>query len=332
MGNAFAREEIDFNGEIELRHFHLLRCVGKGAFGKVRIVEKRDTKQLYALKYINKHQCIKMRAIPNIFRERSILEELHHPFMVNLRFAFQDDENMFMVMDLMMGGDLRFHLDRLGGFSENQVRFFAMELVSAIDYLHKKAIVHRDLKPDNILLDERGHVHITDFNIAVHFEDKVLRSQSGTLAYMAPEVFAGKGYTWTVDWWSLGVVLYECLYGKRPFRGNDEESLKMVIQTGILQFPPTNYFTKHVLNLSPECLGFLTGLLQQEMPLRLGCGRMGVEEIQAHPFFRGIDWDKVDRAEYPPQFVPDPEKANFDATYELEELLLEDNPLTYRPR
>ncbi|KAJ3068516.1 hypothetical protein HK102_007153, partial [Quaeritorhiza haematococci] len=126
----------------ELRHFNLLRCVGKGAFGKVRIVEKRDTKKLYALKYINKMQCLRMRATQNIFRERAILEEIDHPFIVNLRFAFQDDENMFFVLDLMMGGDLRFHLDRLGGFSEAQVRFMCAEVACALNYLHTHKIVH----------------------------------------------------------------------------------------------------------------------------------------------------------------------------------------------
>ncbi|KNC96698.1 AGC/YANK protein kinase [Spizellomyces punctatus DAOM BR117] len=273
-----------------------------------------------------------MRATPNIFRERAILEEIEHPFVVNLRFAFQDDENMFMVMDLMMGGDLRFHVDRMGGFSEDAMKFITMELVCALDYLHRKLIVHRDLKPDNVLLDERGHVHITDFNIAVHYNTKTLTSQSGTLAYMAPEVFAGKGYSWPVDYWSLGVMLYECLFGKRPFRGHTDDQLKENICQGPIKIPQVNLITNKPMTISKECEEFLLRLLERDVSKRIGCGRMGVEEIQAHPWFRGIDWDAVERMKYPPPFVPDRDKANFDATYDLEELLLEDNPLTYRPR
>ncbi|KAJ3259764.1 hypothetical protein HK104_006904, partial [Borealophlyctis nickersoniae] len=299
-------EDTSPTAPVELRHFNLLRCVGKGAFGKVRIVEKRDTKQLYALKYINKLQCIKMRAIQNIFRERAILEEIEHPFLVNLRFAFQDDQNMFMVTDLMMGGDLRYHLDRIGGFEEEAVKFFATELVLALEYMHSHSIVHRDLKPDNVLLDRDGHVHITDFNIAVHFDKRVLTSQSGTLAYMAPEVFAGRGYTWTVDWWSLGVVLYECIWGRRPFRsGGANDTLVANIMNADIPYPPVNLLTHKYIGLSRECVNFVNSLLQRDLAKRIGCGSRGTKDIKEHAWFSGVDWDGVMRKESTPIFVPD---------------------------
>ncbi|KAI8804542.1 kinase-like domain-containing protein [Cladochytrium replicatum] len=335
MGNTFSGGDSDFdaNGEVELRHFGLLRCIGKGAFGKVRIVEKRDTKKLYALKYINKMQCIRMRAIQNIFRERQILEEIEHPLIVNLRFAFQDDENMFMVIDLMMGGDLRFHLDRIGGFEEEPVRVFAAELLVTLNYLHRKNIVHRDLKPDNTLLDEQGHLHLTDFNIAVHYDpNRPLSSHSGTLAYMAPEIFSGSGYLWQIDFWSLGVLLYECLYGKRPFRGQNNDAITASIMSQDLIIPTVNLATRQPVQVSQEAISVLRGLLTRDPNRRLGCGPMGFEEIEAHPWFKGIDWTAVERKQIKPLFIPDGERANFDATYDLEELLLEDNPLTYRPR
>ncbi|KAJ3317711.1 hypothetical protein HDU76_001076 [Blyttiomyces sp. JEL0837] len=188
---------------------------------------------------------------------------------------------MFMVIDLMMGGDLRYHLDRIGGFKESAVRGFAAELVCGIEYLHRNKVVHRDLKPDNVLLDADGHAHLTDFNIAVRYDNrKYLKSHSGTIAYMAPEIFGDKGYLWQIDWWSLGVVLYECIFGKR-----------------------------------------------------LGCNvERGEKEIFEHPWFAGIDWKVVEDKRMVPGFVPGTDRPNFDASYDLEELLMAENPLTHKPR
>lgn len=200
---------------VDLSHFTLLRSVGKGAFGKVRVVQHKGTKQLYALKYINKNKCIQMRAVENIISERRILEQVSHALIVNLRYAFQDDENLFMVLDLMLGGDLRFHLDRLNVMPEPYVRFYVAQVALGLHHLHQNSVVHRDIKPDNILLDNLGHAHLTDFNIAVQFsETKALTSVAGSMAYMAPEVLQKRGYFSSVDWWSLGVVCFELLFGK----------------------------------------------------------------------------------------------------------------------
>lgn len=128
---------------VELSHFHLLRSVGKGAFGKVRVVQHKKTKEIYALKYINKAKCIRMRAVENIIQERRLLEEVEFSLICNLRYAFQDDENLFMVLDLMLGGDLRFHLERAGPMREDVVRFYVAELALALDALHSRRIVHR---------------------------------------------------------------------------------------------------------------------------------------------------------------------------------------------
>lgn len=334
MGNSFGKSDSS-DYTVELRHFNLLRCIGKGAFGKVRIVEHKEKKKLYALKYINKAQCIKMKAIQNIMRERAILEEIEHPFIVNLRFAFQDDENMFMVIDLMIGGDLRFHLERLGGFSEETLRFFCAEIACALNYLHNRGIIHRDLKPDNILLDDNSHAHITDFNIAVHIDpNRLPRSQSGTISYMAPEVFAGKGYSYPIDWWSLGIVLYEGFYGKRPFKGHNNEQVSAnIVNQKEIHFPSTNALTKHPVKPSLEFLNIMKGFLIKEPEQRLGCTEeKGLDELWDNSWFRGIVWDKLERKEYKSPLKLNPDKTNFDATYDLEELLLEDNPLTYRPR
>ncbi|CAL1714897.1 unnamed protein product [Somion occarium] len=320
----------DFDGDVNLFHFVLLRCVGKGAFGKVRVVQHKQSRELYALKYINKTKCVKMKAVANIVQERRLLEEIDHPFVVNMRYAFQDDENCFFVLDLMLGGDLRFHLERMGSLSEDTVRFYMGELSSALSFLHEKRIIHRDLKPDNILLDERGHAHITDFNIAVHYTEKrLLTGVAGSMAYMAPEILAKRGYTYTIDWWSLGVCAYELIFGRRPFRGKTNSDLTHSISRDALRFPEDAQ-----AKCSRAGIQALKGFLERDPPKRLGCkpNGEGFEEIQRHPWFQSIDWDALDRKELQPPFVPDSKKANFDASHELEELLLEDNPLKARQR
>ncbi|KAI8802756.1 kinase-like domain-containing protein [Cladochytrium replicatum] len=330
MGGVCCKEEeIDFNEEVELNHFNLLRSVGKGAFGKVRVVQHRGTNQIYALKYINKAKCIKMRAVENIIQERRLLEEIHSPFVCNLRYAFQDDENLFMVIDLMLGGDLRFHLDRMGIMTEDMVRFYAAEISCGLAHLHSKKIVHRDLKPDNVLLDEKGHAHLTDFNIAVHFrEEKPLTAVAGSMAYMAPEILSKKGYFASVDWWSLGVVLYELAFGKRPFRAKTNEALTHSILHDELVFPEQAYTV-----VSADCIDCIRQLITRDLTKRLGCKDAGgIDRFRAHPFFRGVDWNAIESKEAQPPFTPDSKRANFDATHELEELLLEDNPLKVKPR
>ncbi|KAI8996379.1 kinase-like protein [Trametes punicea] len=321
---------IDFDGEVNLFHFILLRCVGKGAFGKVRVVQHKQTRELYALKYINKAKCVKMKAVANIIQERRLLEEIDHPFVVNMRYAFQDDENCFFVLDLMLGGDLRFHLDRLGSLPEEVVRFYVAEISSALAFLHERRIIHRDLKPDNILLDERGHAHITDFNIAVHYsERRLLHGVAGSMAYMAPEILAKRGYTYTIDWWSLGVCAYELIFGRRPFRGKTNSDLTHSIVKDSLRFPE---------DVESRCsragIQALRGFLDRDPSRRLGCkpNGEGFEELKRHPWFSCIDWDTLETKSQTAPFIPDSKKANFDASHELEELLLEDNPLRAKQR
>ncbi|ORX61509.1 kinase-like protein [Hesseltinella vesiculosa] len=327
MGAVCCRESsLDFDSEIDLSHFALLRSVGKGAFGKVRVVQHKRTKQLFALKYINKERCIHMRAVENIISERRILERVNFGLIVNLRYAFQDDENLFMVLDLMLGGDLRFHLDRLGVMPESYVQFYAAQVALSLRYLHSRHIVHRDLKPDNILLNQEGHAHLTDFNIAVQFSDtKPLTSVAGSMAYMAPEVLAKRGYFATVDWWSLGVVCFELMTGKRPFRGKTNEALQQAILHDGVNFPDSAH-------LSNDAKDFIHGLLTRDINKRLGVGDKGFRRLMAHSWLKHIEWDRLDTKEAVPPFTPDSKRANFDPTHELEEILLEDNPLKVRKR
>ncbi|KAF9196796.1 hypothetical protein BGZ50_007041 [Haplosporangium sp. Z 11] len=298
---------------------------------KVRMVERRETGKIYALKYISKAQVIKMDAVRNVLRERQILETLDHAFVVNMRFAFQDDDYMYMCMDLMMGGDLRFHLTRKQ-FGEDVVRFWIAELCLAVAHLHSQGVVHRDIKPDNVLLDQMGHAHLTDFNIGCRLtpEKPFLTSQSGTVAYMAPEVFQGSGYGTTVDWWAVGVLFYECIYNKRPFQTDNINDLKKAIQTQTIEYPEKN-------GVSRECISAMRGFLTRDPKARLGV-RGGIDGIRQHPFFQAGAyqtnpenwWYMLETKQVTPKFQPSSEHVNFDATFDLEELLLDDEPLTYR--
>ncbi|RFU78311.1 hypothetical protein TARUN_3933, partial [Trichoderma arundinaceum] len=265
-----------------LNHFRLLRVVGRGAFGKVRIVERKDTNLTFALKYIRKDE-----------------------------------------VDLMSGGDLRFHISRKT-FTEEAVRFWIAELGCALRYVHSQNIIHRDVKPDNVLLDAEGHVHLTDFNVASDIvPGRIMTSKSGTLAYLAPEVYSGKGYDIRADWWSLGVLFYECIYNKRPFEGNSESSLSQQVQLSQPKYPVTQP------PVSLTCLYAIRAALEPNPNARLGSTW---ESFIYNDFFKTINFDLLEQKRIEPIFVPSSDKTNFDATYDLEELLLEEAPLEARAR
>ncbi|KAJ3376678.1 hypothetical protein HDU84_009605 [Entophlyctis sp. JEL0112] len=246
-----------------------------------------------------------------------------------MRYAFQDDEHLLMVLDLKLGGDLRFHLNFKGPFSETRARFYYAEVARALFYLHKQKIVHRDIKPDNILLDEKGHASVTDFNVACHFsEEKPLMSKSGTARYMAPEVILGHGYFNGVDFWSLSITTYELLYGYTPFRSRQREDLKKSITTDPVEFSQN---PKH--NVSASAIAFLKESLEKPLSERLGATENGgFQKLTKHPWFQDLDWSKVDSKEIPVPFVPDTDKNTFyDPRYGLEEMFSGRAELSDRP-
>ncbi|KAB8214741.1 kinase-like domain-containing protein [Aspergillus novoparasiticus] len=323
MGNSQGKP-VCSTDEVNLNQFRLLRVVGKGAFGKVRIVEKKDTGLTFALKYIRKEEVVRSESVRNIIRERRMLEHLNHPFLCNLRYSFQDIEYIYIVVDLMNGGDLRFHISRKC-FTEEAVRFWMAELGCALKYIHSQGIIHRDVKPDNVLLDSEGHVHLADFNVASDFRPgKPLTSKSGTLAYLAPEVYEGGGYYCEVDWWSLGVTFYECIYNKRPFEGRSQD----VLSENIKKAQPKYYVTNPAVSV--PCLRAMGALLEKDRSKRIGASSW--ESFISHIFFAELDFVALEHKEVPPVFRPSSDKTNFDATYDLEELLLEEAPLEARAR
>lgn len=317
------RPSYDVNGEVNFDHFQILRAIGRGAFGKVCIVQKKDTKAMYAMKYMNKYACIQKDAVRNVLRELDILQSLDHPFLVNVWFTFHDEEDMFMVVDLLLGGDIRYHLQQGTKFDEARVKLYLCELGLALGYLRTKRIVHRDLKPDNLLLDDKGHAHLTDFNIATILSEGTLAtSMSGTKPYMAPEIFATandeeRGYSFAVDWWSLGICAYEMLRNKRPYEIYANTSLSEVQQI----------FSSETVAYPSSCSsgmnGVLRNLLQQDPKKRLST----IEQLKSHDYFSDVNWEAVERREVKPSFVPSKDHLNCDPTFELEEMIIESKPL-----
>lgn len=285
--------------------FKLGRVLGKGAFGKVLAVIKRDNKEMLAMKLLNKKQLLDKKMVKSMINERVLLSQLSFPFLVNLKYAFQTDQELCMVIDLMTGGDLRYHLEKSGRFKEDRVAFYAACLILTLEYLKQKGIIHRDLKPDNYLLDADGYVHLTDFNVSIQIQpDKEIKNYAGTAPYMAPEVIQRKPYSFEIDLWSLGVTIYEMLTGRLPFEGKREE-LEQSIQFS--QLPSSSH-------LSGEALDLIDKLLQKDPSERIT-----LSNLKSHTFFKDIDWDKLLKREFKPPFEPDRNRANVDGTFDLDE-------------
>ncbi|KAF7461934.1 serine/threonine-protein kinase 32C [Marmota monax] len=432
---ATARRPVfDDKEDVNFDHFQILRAIGKGSFGKVCIVQKRDTEKMYAMKYMNKQQCIERDEVRNVFRELEILQEIEHVFLVNLWYSFQDEEDMFMVVDLLLGGDLRYHLQQNVQFSEDTVKLYVCEMALALDYLRSQHIIHRDVKPDNILLDEQGHAHLTDFNIATIIKDgERATALAGTKPYMGkprqlspksspapgpsphshpvglqdwacalalksqhddgadltdvpvaavehedqmapvtpgwadsaslgrgrrelavpggkgkgqgplgraflftpghslflrpvrcptPEIFhsfvnGGTGYSFEVDWWSVGVMAYELLRGWRPYdihSSNAVESLVQLFSTVSVQYAPT---------WSKEMVALLRKLLTVNPEHRFS----SLQDMQAAPSLANVLWHDLSEKKVEPGFVPNKGRLHCDPTFELEEMILESRPL-----
>ncbi|XP_075390462.1 serine/threonine-protein kinase 32C [Tenrec ecaudatus] len=320
---AARRPVFDEKEDVNFDHFQILRAIGKGSFGKVCIVQKRDTEKMYAMKYMNKQQCIERDEVRNVFRELEILQEIEHTFLVNLWYSFQDEEDMFMVVDLLLGGDLRYHLQQNVQFSEATVRLYICELALALDYLCSQHIIHRDVKPDNILLDEQGHAHLTDFNIATIIKDgERATALAGTKPYMAPEIFqsfvsGGTGYSFEVDWWSVGVMAYELLRGWRPYdihSSNAVEALVQLFSTVSVQYAPT---------WSRDTVALLRKLLTVNPEHRIS----SLRDMQAAPALACVSWEDLSQKKVEPGFVPNKGRLHCDPTFELEEMILESRPL-----
>eukprot|EP00062_Callorhinchus_milii_P009608 gi/632953610/ref/XP_007892517.1/ PREDICTED: ribosomal protein S6 kinase alpha-2 isoform X2 [Callorhinchus milii] len=299
-------KEIDISNHVkegfekaDPSQFELLKVLGQGSYGKVFLVKKikgSDAGQLYAMKVLKK-ATLKVRDRVRSKMERDILAEVNHPFIVKLHYAFQTEGKLYLILDFLRGGDLFTRLSKEVMFTEEDVKFYLAELALALDHLHGLGIIYRDLKPENVLLDEDGHIKITDFGLSKEAVDQDKRAYSfcGTIEYMAPEVVNRRGHAQSADWWSFGVLMFEMLTGSLPFQGKDRKETMALILKAKLGMPQF---------LSPEAQSLLRALFKRNPSNRLGAGPDGVEEIKRHHFFGTIDWNKLYRKEIKPPFKP----------------------------
>jgi serine/threonine protein kinase len=280
--------------------FEFLKVIGKGSFGKVLLARQKSEDVLYAVKVLNKSQIIRRNEVKHIMAERNVLiRNIRHPFLVGLHYSFQTTDKLYFVLDYINGGELFFHIQREKLFSEERSRFYAAEIASALGYLHSLDIVYRDLKPENILLDEEGHVALTDFGLCKEgiAAKTTTNTFCGTPEYLAPEIIQKKPYDRTVDWWCLGAVLYEMIFGLPPFYSRDTSVMYDNTLNKSLQFRKT-------ATASSPAKDIIEKMLQKNKELRLGA-KDDFEEIKNHEFFKSIDWTLLNRRAIRPPFVPD---------------------------
>ncbi|KAL7539430.1 hypothetical protein ACHAXR_009299 [Thalassiosira sp. AJA248-18] len=287
-----------------LDSFKTIKVIGKGSFalsmitGKVFLVQEKQTNEMFALKVLKKDNIIKRNQVEHTKTERSVLGYVKHPFIVGLNMAFQSKDKLYFVLDYCAGGELFFHLGKVGKFSEQRACFYAAEITLAIDYVHGLDIVYRDLKPENVLLDSRGHVRLTDFGLSkegISNSSSGANSFCGTPEYLAPEILSRQGHGRAVDWWSLGALLYEMLTGLPPFYCRDREKLFEKIRRGTLEYPKY---------LSPRAQQILRGLLTKDPHRRLGSGPNDAGDIKGQEFFADLNWKKLMKGEVAPPWDP----------------------------
>ncbi|XP_015221438.2 beta-adrenergic receptor kinase 2 isoform X2 [Lepisosteus oculatus] len=295
-------KNVELNIHLTMNDFSVHRIIGRGGFGEVYGCRKADTGKMYAMKCLDKKR-IKMKQGETLALNERIMLSLVStgdcPFIVCMTYAFHTPDKLCFILDLMNGGDLHYHLSQHGVFNEKEMRFYAAEIILGLEHMHNRYVVYRDLKPANILLDEHGHVRISDLGLACDFSKKKPHASVGTHGYMAPEVLQkGTAYDSSADWFSLGCMLFKLLRGHSPFRQHktkDKHEIDRMTLTMNVELPDS---------FSPELKSLLEGLLQRDVAKRLGCLGRGAQEVKEHVFFKGIDWQQVYLQKYSPPLIP----------------------------
>ncbi|CAO3682697.1 unnamed protein product [Umbelopsis vinacea] len=302
-----------------IQDFQFIKVLGKGCMGKVILVRERKNGKLLALKAISKEWAVMQREIEHTKSERDILAaiaEISHPFLIKLHHSFQDAEQLFLVLDFYVGGDIATQLAKHYHFDPERCRLYIAEILLGLQELHRVGVLYRDLKPENILIAADGHIVLTDFGLSKQFapsivgDDQRTNTFCGTAEYLAPEILRAEPYSFEVDFWSMGTLLYEFLTGITPFWAETHTEMYRRVLEDTLVFPE---------DFDPVTADFIDGLLQRDPSMRLGAGIDGPEQICSHPYFDGLDWDDVFHKRITPRYIPDLKSdmdfSNFDDSF-----------------
>lgn len=296
------------NKAMYMSMFNIISIVGSGFYGKVMLCEKKDTKEIVAIKAVKKKTLIKTNRMDSILNERKVLTSIKSPFIISLKYAFQTNKKYFMVLEYEPGGDL-YHKLKSGPLQLNDIKLYIAELSIAINELHNNNIIYRDMKPENVMIDKDGHVKLTDFGLSCFTKPgEILKALCGTPEYVAPEVLLEKGYGRKIDWWGIGLLTYELIYRTTPFSGNNKEYIYQSILKKDPLFPEDS---------DPAVITFISTLLQKD-PEKRG----GFRFIVHSEFMAGIDFQAIYDKKISPSYIPKingiKDTSNFDHKYTKE--------------
>lgn len=284
------------NHKLSMDDFNIISVIGRGFYGKVMLVEKKDTRERFAIKSIQKKRLRERNAEQSVINERNLLMQIDHPFIVKLHFAFQAPTKFYLGLEYAAGGELFYLMQRIGAISIDDARLYTAELILALDHLHRMGIIYRDLKPENVLLDAHGHVLLTDFGLAKDIaKDGTASTFCGTCEYLAPEVVMHKPYSYSIDFWALGAMFYEMILGNPPFYNENQAEMYQSIINDEVEYPE---------GLDMRIQEFINAMLCKD-PAK----RPTVEQIKKLAFFEDMNWDYVYNRVYSPMFVPNVEGA-----------------------
>ena len=285
--------------KLKLSDFEILQTLGTGtryvgSFGRVRLGKEKSTGLYFALKILKKAEILRLKQVDHVMSELTILRQINQPFVVNMHGYTQDNRYLYIVLEYVPGGELFTYLRNVGKLDSDHSRFYAAQITSIFEYLHAKNIIYRDLKPENLLIAADGYLRLTDFGFAKMVEGRTY-TLCGTPEYLAPEILLNKGHGKPVDWWTLGIIIYEMLAGIDPFSDEDPMSIYQKILKGKIKFP--RHFDRNAKSLVKH-------LLVADLSKRYGNLRGGVGDIKNHRWFNGLDWVRLLTKQLPATYRP----------------------------